>query len=87
MDRPHKLTIEITGDGYSQTLTDEDGKVLYQTVHEMTSPGSSKRVQGEDPFDTSFFIDDEELFGNLGDAIDGLSFGPFGVAQALHEMN
>lgn len=78
------LNIVITPQGVRTTLSDEDGEVLYRTVEKMQGPGSMQRIEGEEVWDSEVFQDED--LEELGDAIDELSNGPFGVAMALRAL-
>lgn len=83
MRTPTKLVIEITGHEYSHTLLDADGNVMWGDKHIMESAGCAKGVSGtEEIYDS----DVAEEYDELAEAIDDLTFGPFGVATALRNI-
>ena len=83
MNIPTKLVIEITGDGYTQSLLDDTDNEIWVSKNVMKSAGESRRDKSSiDIFESP--IGDE--FEVLATAIDDLSFGPFGVAGALRKI-
>jgi len=83
MKVPNKVVIEISGDNYTHKVLDESGGVIWENLHKMESNGRSRCEKGGDVFDGII----EETFPELAEAIDDLSFGPFGVACKLHDIN
>lgn len=83
MKTPTKLTIEITAEEYKYTLTDEKEKVVWQSRYIMKSSGRSIGDGRNVEVTKCPALDD---FEELVETIDDLSFGPFGVAQALYRI-
>ena len=80
---PKKVIIEITGERYSTKALDMDGHILWQDSHKMESRGESELESGNDIYESEL----DEYFPELCDAINDLSFGPFGVACALYSID
>lgn len=79
MSAPQKVIIEITGREFSHKVIDENGVILFEDCHEMESSGQS-RSKSDDVWESGF----GDEFPSLADAIDDLSFGPFGIAGVLY---
>ncbi len=71
-----KVTIEITPSGYTEKVEIEGKVYLREAI--MTSAGASTAVGKEDWFDLLGSVDED-----LAEAMDDLSFGPFGIAGVL----
>jgi len=82
MEKPKKVIVEITAQEYSLKVFDADGNVLYEQLNTMESRSRSVGQSGHDYFGLPIGIE----YGSLGDAIDDMNFGPFGVACALHDI-
>lgn len=77
--KPARVVIEITAGGYSHKIFDESGEEIWGDQHTMESAGFCRCESAEGIFDHAI----GEEFDSLAGAIEDLSFGPFGVAQAL----
>ena len=80
--KPEKVTIEITADEYSVECNLTDG-FSHKEIHTLGSAGNSEPITELVSAELNK-IEAESLYG-LADSLDELSFGPFGIAQALFE--
>ena len=74
--KEEKVTITITADEYSVVAELGGGTVTQR--HTMKSAGQSQQVHGGDWYE---ILPDD---GDVAEALEELSFGPFAVAGALH---
>lgn len=81
---PAKVSIECTAKGWTILVLDPAGEVLYRDVHVMENRAHAKTGDGHQKLTP-------ELFGNvyddiadeMVDALEDLTFGPFGLSQVL----
>lgn len=83
-NKPTKVLIEITAEGWSECVYADD-QLIAEKRHIMISSGGSKedgeRGERGDWYD---ILPDEP---QLAESLDDLSFGPFGAAGALYEID
>lgn len=82
--KPAKFVVEVTAQGYSQTLLDDDGNILHQTIHKLVRAGYATRESGDWAVESEVFANND--WDQLGEAIDDFD-GPFDVAGALWHLN
>ena len=80
---PDKVVIEMTAEGYAYRVYNEVLELIWEDRHVMNGPGFSEGIKPEDIYDCKLFTS----FPEFEDAIDDLSFGPFGVSQALWSIH
>lgn len=80
-NKPTKVVIEITAEGWSERVYAGE-VVIAETGHVMESRGSARSSDSEEWYDR---LPDD--FDSLAEALEDLSFGPFGVAGALYEID
>lgn len=81
---PAKVAIECTAKGWTIQVLNPQGEVLYRDVHVMVDQGSAKAGEGHQKlspkkFDNSY----EDIADKMVDALEDLTFGPFGLSQVL----
>lgn len=80
-DKPTRVVIEITAEGWSERVYAGD-EVIAEQRHIMVSAGES---EGDGYWvDWSDMLPDDQ---QLVEALEDLSFGPFDVACALYEID
>lgn len=79
---PNKVIIEITPEGYTLKVISSDGNTEWEQVHKMNGAHTAEAVSGCDIYDSKL----SPVFDDLCEAIEDLSFGPFGVASVLHQI-
>lgn len=77
-NKPTKVVIEITAEGWSERVYAGD-QVIAEQRHIMVSSGNAKGAGDWD----DMLPDDPQL----AESLDDLSFGPFDVARALYEID
>lgn len=82
-NKPTKVIIEITAQGWSERVYAGD-QVITEQSHIMISSGESESEGDGEWRDWPDMLPDDP---QLAESLDDLSFGPFGVAGALYEID
>lgn len=80
MNTPHKVVIEVTGQGWNVTVTDKKGGIISKRQMEMVTRGHAKSTTSGDIFDD---LPDEMM--ELAEAID--DHNPFDIAGAIMDLH